>query len=113
MARRKRLREEEEERLRREREGKAQALKDAAEEKSRRLKDLNDQYVKKEAEEVKKAEDEINQLKKNAPAKINKIAIEIASELTQKLIGAEVNNSSISAIVDDLTKRNGDKYYGN
>jgi len=64
-------------------------------------------------EEIKKAEDEINQLRKEAPTKINKIAIETASELTQKLIGAEVNNSSISAIVDDLSKRNGEKYYGN
>ena len=64
-------------------------------------------------EEIKKAEDEINQLRKVAPTKINKIAIETASELTQKLIGAEVNNSSISAIVDDLSKRSGDKYYGN
>mgnify|MGYP005686411305 CR=1 FL=1 len=35
------------------------------------------------------------------------------SELLQKLIGAEINNSSITAIVDDLSKRNGDKYYGN
>ena len=64
-------------------------------------------------EEIKKVEDEINQLRKDAPAKIIKIAIETASELTQKLIGTEVNKSSISAIVDDLSKRNGDKYYGN
>ena len=48
-----------------------------------------------------------------AAEKINKIAIETSSELIQKLIGAEVNNSSISAIVDDLSKRSGDKYYGN
>ncbi len=64
-------------------------------------------------EEIKKVEDEINQLRKDAPAKITKIAIETASELTQKLIGADVNNSSISAIVDDLSKKNRDKYYGN
>ena len=63
--------------------------------------------------EIKKAENEINQLRKEAPVKINKIAIDTASELTQKLIGAEVNNSSISSIFDDLSKRNGDKYYGN
>ena len=63
--------------------------------------------------EIKKAEDEINQLRKDAPTKINKIAIETTSELTKKLIGAEVNNSSISAIVDDLSKRDGEKYYGN
>ena len=80
------------------------------------LKDINlkrDVLDKQIDEEIKKAEDEINQLRKGAPEKINKIAIETASELIQKLIGAEVNNSSISAIVDDLSKRNGDKYYGN
>ena len=80
------------------------------------LKDINtkrDILDKQIDEEIKKVEDEINQLRKEAPAKINKIAIETASELTQKLIGAEVNNSSISAIVDDLSKRNGEKYYGN
>ena len=63
--------------------------------------------------EIRKAEQEIDLLKKNAPEKINKIAIETSAELVKKLIGAEVNNSSISAIVDDLSKRNGDKYYGN
>ena len=64
-------------------------------------------------EEIKKAEQEIKVLKKSAPEKINKIAIETSSELVKKLIGADINNSSISAIVDDLSKRNGDKYYGN
>ena len=64
-------------------------------------------------EEVKKVEKEINLLKKGASEKINKIAIETTSELLVKLIGTEVNNSSISAIVDDLSKRNGNKYYGN
>ena len=63
--------------------------------------------------EIKKAESEIDILKKSAPEKINKIAIDTSSELVKKLIGAEVNNSSISAIVDDLSKRNGNKYYGN
>ena len=63
-------------------------------------------------EEISKAEQEINTLRESAPDKINMIAIETSSELIQKLIGAEVNNSSISAIVDDLSRRNGDKYYG-
>ena len=63
--------------------------------------------------EITEAEKEIQTLRESAPDKINKIAIETSSELVQKLIGAEVNNSSISAIVDDLSKRNGDKYYGN
>ena len=64
-------------------------------------------------EEIKKTEQEIVLLRKTAPEKINKIAIDTSSELVQKLIGADVNNSSISAIVEDLSKRNGDKYYGN
>ena len=64
-------------------------------------------------EEIKKAEKEIEVVKKSAPEKINKIAIETTSELLVKLIGTEVNSSSISAIVDDLSKRNGNKYYGN
>ena len=82
----------------------------------RALKDIN---AKKEVldgqidEEISKAEEEIKTLRNGAPDKINKIAIETSSELIQKLIGAEVNNSSISAIVDDLSRRSGDKYYGN
>ena len=73
-------------------------------------KDILDKQIE---EEIKKTEHEIEILRKSAPEKINKIAIETSSELVKKLIGAEVNNSSISAIVDDLLKRNGNKYYGN
>jgi F-type H+-transporting ATPase subunit b len=63
-------------------------------------------------EEIKKAEQEIEFLRKSAPEKINRIAIDTSSDLIKKLIGTEINSSSISAIVDDLSKRNGDKYYG-
>ena len=79
-------------------------------------KDINlkrDALDKQLDEEIKKAEDEIIALRKSAPDKINKIAIETSTELVKKLIGADVNASSISAIVDDLSKRNGEKYYGN
>ena len=58
-------------------------------------------------------EEEINKLRMEAPQKITQIAKETSSELIQKLIGTEINNSSISAIVDDLSKRNGNKYYDN
>ena len=84
-----------------------------------REKALKDISAKKEVldkqidEEISKAEQEIKELQSGAAEKINKIAIETSSELIQKLIGAEINNSSISAIVDDLSKRSGDKYYGN
>ena len=84
-----------------------------------REKALKDISAKKEVldkqidDEIGKVEQEIKELQSGAAVKINKIAIETSSELIQKLIGAEVNNSSISAIVDDLSKRSGDKYYGN
>ena len=79
------------------------------------IKDIN---LKKETldkqidDEVSNAEEEIKTLKKDATDKINKIAIETSSDLLKKLIGTEINNSSISAIVDDLSKKNKDKYYG-
>ena len=63
-------------------------------------------------EEIKKAEKEIEQLRKGAPDKINKIAIETSSEIVKKLIGADINSSSLSAIVEDFSKKNQDKYYG-
>tara|TARA_A100000164_G_scaffold245567_1_gene218368 strand:+ start:159 stop:749 length:591 start_codon:yes stop_codon:yes gene_type:complete len=80
------------------------------------LKDINlkkDTLDKQIDEEIKKSEKEIEVLKRAAPEKINKIAIETASDLIKKLIGAEINNSSISAIVNDLSKKNGGKYNGN
>ena len=92
----------------------ANAMFNQAREKA--VKDINakrDVLDKQIDDEIAKAEKEIQALRDNAPDKINKIAIETSSELLQKLIGAEVNNSSISAIVDDLSRRNGDKYYGN
>ena len=80
------------------------------------LKDINlkkDSLDRQINEEIEKAEAEINALKKNAPEKINKIAIEASSEILKNLIGTEINNSSISAMVNDLSKRNGSKYYDN
>ena len=87
-------------------------FKDARE---KALKDINskkeilDEQIN---EEIKKAEQEIEFLRKSAPEKINRIAIDTSSDIIKKLIGTEINSSSISAIVDDLSKRNGDKYYG-
>ena len=88
-------------------------FKDAREKALKNINSKKETLDKQIDEEIKKAEQEINVLKKSAPEKINKIAIETSSELVKKLIGAEVNNSSISAIVNDLIKKNGDKYYGN
>jgi F-type H+-transporting ATPase subunit b len=75
------------------------------------LKDINikknilDKELDKEIENV---ELQIQSFRKKAPDKINKIAIETCADLLRQLIGTEINNSSISAIVDDLSrKKNG------
>ena len=80
------------------------------------IKDINSKkeiLEKQIDDEIKKAEEEINILKKTAPEKINRIAIDTSSEILKSLIGAEVNNSSISATVDDMSKKNVNKYYDN
>jgi len=63
-------------------------------------------------DEIKSAEKEIFNLRKKSPDKINKIAIEASTDLIKQLISADVNNSSISAIVEDLSKKDKEKYYG-
>ena len=56
--------------------------------------------------EIRAAEEEINNLKTNSNEKIKNIAVETSSELIKQLIGEEANNSSISAIVDEQSKKN-------
>jgi len=80
------------------------------------LRDVNnkkDSLEKEIYEEINKAEKEILDLKKKSPEKINKIAIETSADLIKQIIGAEVNNSNISAIVEDISKKNEGKYYDN
>ena len=84
--------------------------------KERLMKDIN---LKKEAleknlsKEIQKIEIEIQEFRNKAPEKINKIAIEVSTDLLQQLIKADVNSSSISTIVNDLSNKKMDKYYGN
>jgi len=84
--------------------------------KEKLLKDIN---LKKDAlekdldGEIQKAEIEIQELKDRSPEKISKIAIETSTDLIQQLIGVEVNSSSISAIVDDLSRKKLNEYYDN
>jgi len=56
-------------------------------------------------EEINKAEKEILDLKNKSPEKINKIAIETSSDLIKQLIGVDVNKSSISAIVENISRK--------
>tara|TARA_Y100000590_G_scaffold133910_1_gene153135 strand:+ start:250 stop:840 length:591 start_codon:yes stop_codon:yes gene_type:complete len=93
-------------------EGKNQAKNYFSDTKQKIIEDINKKKTLLENEineEIKSAEKEINDLKNNAPEKINKIAVETSVDLIKQLIGFEVNNSNISAIVEDLSKKSGDK----
>jgi len=65
-------------------------------------------------EEIEKelllVEKEINSLKKDSVTNVNKIAVEISSEIIKKIMGTELNKSSIAAIVENIAKKRGEKY---
>ena len=83
-----------------------------------RQKILEDITVKKNSldkdidDEISAAEQEIKNLKTASSEKIKNISIETSSELIKQLIGEEVNNSSISAIVEEQSKKSEEKQNG-
>ena len=72
------------------------------------LDDINKKRVNLEKdidEEISATEQEINSLKITSSEKIKNIAVETSSELIKQLIGEEANNSSISAIVEEQSRK--------
>ena len=65
-------------------------------------------------EEIEKelisVEKEIKSLKKSSISSINKIAVEVSSEVIRQIVGAEMNMSKVSAIVEDISKQKVEKY---
>ena len=60
--------------------------------------------------EIENAEKEIKTMKLSSIKDINTIAIETSSEIVRKIVGTEVNASSVSAIVEDISKKEITKY---
>ena len=83
-----------------------------------RQKILEDITIKKNSldkdidDEISAAEQEIKNLKTASSEKIKSIAIETSSELIKQLIGEEANNSSISAIVEEQSRKSEEKQNG-
>tara|TARA_Y100000590_G_scaffold442328_1_gene570330 strand:+ start:206 stop:790 length:585 start_codon:yes stop_codon:yes gene_type:complete len=63
-------------------------------------------FDKEIGKEILSAENEIKILKKTSIKKINKIAIEISSDVIKEMAGTEVNGSNVAAIVEDISKKN-------
>ena len=55
-------------------------------------------------------EKEIAELKKNSISNINKISVEISEEVIKQIIGTDVNKSSVSAIVSNISKGKTENY---
>jgi len=66
-----------------------------------------DVEIEKELEAIEK---EIEKLKRNSIPDITKIAESISAEIIKQIIGAEVNKSNVSAIVNDVMNKKVDKY---
>ena len=60
--------------------------------------------------ELMSIEKEIKSLKKSSISGINKIAVEISSEIIRQIIGVEMNKSKVSAIVEDISKKKVEKH---
>ena len=67
--------------------------------------------IEKEIEkEILKAQKEISDLKKDSISDIQKISENIASSIIEKISGDKLNENSIKAAVEDLSKKNLGKY---
>ena len=69
-----------------------------------------EQLEKNIKKEIKKVEADIKVFKENAITNINKIAIETSSNLIKNIINVDVNKSNVSAIVEDISKKQTKKY---
>ena len=67
---------------------------------------FNDEIEK----ELVATEEEIKDLKKSSISNINRIATETTTEIIKQIINTQINQSSVSAIVSDVTKRQMEKH---
>ena len=88
----------------------AQKLKENAEKKlDRDIENKKQKFNDEIEKELIAIEKEIKDLKKSSVLNINRIATEITTEIIKQIINSEVNKSSVSAIVNDVTKRQMEK----
>tara|TARA_B100000959_G_scaffold3526_1_gene3838 strand:+ start:4971 stop:5549 length:579 start_codon:yes stop_codon:yes gene_type:complete len=73
------------------------------------LKQKKQKFSEEIEKELVNAEEEIKELKKTSLLSINKIATEITNDLLKKIMGTNSNMSSVSAIVEDISKREVEK----
>ena len=76
-------------------------------------KDINSKKIAIEKEiekEISKATKEIIEFKKNSLSSIQKISENIASDIIENISGDKLNESSVKAVVEDISKKNINRY---
>ena len=76
-------------------------------------KDINSKKIAIEKEiekEISKVTKELIEFKKNSLSSIQKISENIASEIIENISGDKLNESSVKAVVEDISKKNISKY---
>ena len=69
-----------------------------------------ERFEKELEKEIKKAENEIVNLKKNSSESVKILAEEISEKIIENLTGEKLNNSSIKASVNEISKNKMSKY---
>ena len=77
---------------------------------SKDIQNKKDSIEKEIENEILKAQKEIFEMKKNSINSINIISQNIASNIIEKISGDKLNESSIKAAVEDISKKNVGKY---
>ena len=92
---------------------KKEVIKILSEAKKQMEKNINQKkaiFDKEIEKEISKVENEIQNLKKNSNKAINQIAEEISSKVIENITGEKLNESSIKAMVAEVSKDKMDKY---
>ena len=92
---------------------KKEAKKIIDDSKKKLVKDIEDkkQKFKDEIEkELIATEKEIKNLKKNSTLNVSNIATDTSAEIIRQIISTEVNKSNVSAVVNEITKKEMEKY---
>ena len=92
---------------------KKEVIKIQIESKAKLNKDIQEKKEKIEKEiekELIQAQKEITELKKNSISDINNISQEIAANIIENISGDKLNESSIKAAVEEISKKNVGKY---
>ena len=74
------------------------------------IQNKKDSMEKEIENEISKAQKEILELKRSSIVSINNISQDIASNIIEKMSGDKLNESSIKAVVEEVSKKNIGKY---